>query len=137
MKVKTFISSLVICLVSASAWAQDNVVYHINDTPSQAVGALRNAKNHLDTDPSAKITMVTHATGVDFLMNDAKDRNGNPYEVAVQELARRGVKFEVCEITLQNRNLKKDQFIQEVAYTPSGVVRLTKLQRQGFAYVKP
>jgi hypothetical protein len=49
----------------------------------------------------------------------------------------RGVKFEVCEITLKNRNLKKDQFIQEADFTPSGVVRLAKLQKQGFAYIRP
>ena len=81
--------------------------------------------------------MVSHATGVDFLMQDAKDRNGNPYEIAVQELVARGVVFEVCEITLKNRNLKREQFIAEAKFTPSGVVRLAKLQTQGWAYIKP
>jgi intracellular sulfur oxidation DsrE/DsrF family protein len=70
-------------------------------------------------------------------MKDAKDRNGNLYEVAVQELVARGVKFEVCEITLKNRGLKKEQFIEEAAFTPSGVVRVAKLQREGAAYIKP
>jgi hypothetical protein len=55
----------------------------------------------------------------------------------VQELAARGVKFEVCEITLKNRSLKKEQFIGEATFTPSGVVRLTKLQMQGWAYIRP
>jgi hypothetical protein len=41
------------------------------------------------------------------------------------------------EITLKNRNLKKEQFIQEAEFTPSGVVRLAKLQKQGAAYIKP
>ena len=129
--------TVVLSLAATSLWAQDKVAYHINDAATQALGGLRNAKNHLDTDPSAKITVVTHATGVDFLMQDAKDRNGNPYEIAVQELIKRGVKFEVCEITLTNRNLKREQFIPEASFTPSGVVRLTKLQTQGFAYIKP
>jgi intracellular sulfur oxidation DsrE/DsrF family protein len=43
----------------------------------------------------------------------------------------------VCEITLKNRNLKKDQFVQEANFTQSGVVRVTKLQGQGYAYLKP
>jgi intracellular sulfur oxidation DsrE/DsrF family protein len=43
----------------------------------------------------------------------------------------------VCEITLRNRNLKREQFIQEAEFTPSGVVRLTKLQVAGHAYIKP
>lgn len=65
------------------------------------------------------------------------DRNDAPYAATVAALKNRGVRFEVCEITLKNRNLKKEQFIQEADFTPSGVVRLTQLQRQGFAYIKP
>lgn len=131
------ILGLVLGLGAVGAMAQDKVVYHFDDSAAQALKGLRNIKNHLDTDAGAQITVVTHANGVDFLMTDAMDRNGNPYEIAVQELVRRGVKFEVCEITLTNRKLKKDQFIPEASFTPSGVVRLAKLQHQGFAYIKP
>ncbi len=128
-----------VCLLLSAftASAQDKVVYHINDAKTQALAGLRNVKNHLDTDPQAQITVVTHAEGVDFLMQDAMDRNGNPYEIAVQLLVARGVKFEVCEITLKNRGLKKEQFIQEASFVPSGVVRLAQLQHQGYAYIKP
>jgi uncharacterized protein len=52
-------------------------------------------------------------------------------------LVARGVRFEICEITLKNRNLKREQFIQEADFTPSGVVRLAKLQNAGAAYIKP
>lgn len=136
-KLITTASFCLLCGLLSEAAAQDRVVYHINDTAAQALAGLRNIKNHLDTDPTALITVVTHANGVDFLMEDAKDRNGNPYELTVQELVKRKVKFEVCEITLQNRNLKKSLFIPEASFTPSGVVRITKLQREGHAYIKP
>lgn len=119
------------------AWAQDKVVYHIDDATAQALKGLRNVRNHLDTDPSARITVVTHANGVDFLLDGAKDVNGSPYAGPVAALVARGVKFEVCEITLKNRSLKKEQFIQEADFTPSGVVRLAKLQGLGAAYIKP
>ena len=131
------VMALMLAAGAAAALAQDGVIYHINDSESQALAGLRNARNHLDTDPAAKITFVVHAQGVDFLMEGAKDRNGGLYAGPVSALASRGVKFEVCEITLKNRNLKKDQFLQEVDFTPSGVVRIAKLQYQGFAYIKP
>jgi hypothetical protein len=48
------------------------------------------------------------------------------------------VKFDVCEITLRNRKLSKDQFIDEVDYVPSGVAEIARLQqREGFAYLRP
>ncbi|MES2714152.1 MAG: DsrE family protein [Pseudomonadota bacterium] len=122
---------------SGLAQAQDLVVYHIDDTSSQALKGLRNIRNHIDTDPGARITVVTHAFGVDFLMEGMKDRNESAFAASVAALTARGVKFEVCEITLKNRNLKKEQFIQEADFTPSGVVRLAKLQKQGHAYIKP
>jgi intracellular sulfur oxidation DsrE/DsrF family protein len=120
------------------SFAQDKVVYHIDDAAAQATKGLRNIKNHLDTEPTTKITVVTHALGVDFLMTDAQDKGGYPYQLLVQDLVKRGVRFEVCEITLKNRNLKKEQFIAEANFTPSGVVRIAQLQtREGNAYIKP
>lgn len=116
----------------------DKVVYHVNDTGAQATNAIRNVGNHLEVNPKAKIVIVTHALGVDFLMNDAKDRNGNPYHVAVEQLKNQGVSFEVCEITLRNRKLNKDQFIPEASFVPSGVAEITRLQqREGYAYLRP
>jgi intracellular sulfur oxidation DsrE/DsrF family protein len=138
MNVRQWLAAALLALMSSLVWAQaDTVVYHVSDAEAQALGALRNVRNHLDTDPAAKIIVVTHALGVDFLMEGAKDKAGNPYAALVSALKSRGVAFEVCEITLKNRNLKKEQFIQEADFTPSGVVRLAKLQHQGYAYIRP
>jgi len=134
---KKLIVATLLAAAALTSNAQDLVVYHINDTATQALSALRNVRNHLDTDPTAKIHVVAHAFGVDFLMQGMKDRNENTFATTVAALKNRGVKFEVCEITLKNRNLKKDQFIEEADFTPSGVVRLSKLQKEGAAYIKP
>ena len=137
MSIKSFVVAVVLFLAAGLSWAQDTVAYHIDDTAAQALKGLRNIRNHIDTDPTAKITVVTHAFGVDFLMEGAKDVNGGSFAGPVAALVARGVKFEVCEITLKNRSLKKEQFIQEAEFTPSGVVRIAKLQKQGYAYIKP
>lgn len=137
MSMRSFVLASVLAATCSLSWAQDKVVYHINDAASQALSGLRNVRNHLDVDPNAKITVVSHGEGVDFLMEGAKDRNGNGYDTLVAALVSRGVNFEVCEITLKNRSLKKEQFIQEANFTPSGVVRIARLQTQGAAYIKP
>lgn len=137
MTVRHLLACAALFFAATSACAQDKVAYHVSDTAAQALGALRNVRNHLDTDPTAKITVVTHALGIDFLMEGAKDANGSAYAGPVAALKNRGVSFEICEITLKNRNLKKEAFIQEADFTPSGVVRLTKLQLQGYAYIRP
>jgi intracellular sulfur oxidation DsrE/DsrF family protein len=116
----------------------DKVVYHINDSGAQAVNALRNIGNHLEVNPQARIVVVTHAQGVDFLMEGAKDRNGNPYDRRIEELKAQGIQFDVCEITLRNRKLTRGQFIPEATFVPSGVAEITRLQqREGYAYLRP
>jgi uncharacterized protein len=129
--------ALMLTFAAAGAFAQEKVVYHFDGGLAQATKGLRNISNHLEVDPKAKIIAVAHADGVDFLMEGAKDRLG-PFDARVQELMGRGVKFQVCEITLRNRKLKKDQFILGVEFVPSGVVQITHLQQQdGYAYLKP
>ena len=137
MRISSFLAAAVLTVAAATAWAQEKVVYHIDNATLQGLKGLRNVRNHIDTDPSVKITVVTHADGVDMLMEGAKAANGTEYAPLVSALKGRGVNFEICEITLKNRNLKKVQFIQEADFTPSGVVRIAKLQGQGFAYIKP
>ena len=133
---RTLIAATLIAGTALVAQAQDLVVYDIDNAEAQAVKGLRNIRNHLDVDPSAKITVVTHAQGVDFLMEGVTGPAGQ-FAPLVSALKSRGVSFEVCEITLKNRNLKKEQFIQEADFTPSGVVLLARLQKEGASYIKP
>lgn len=118
----------------------DKVVYHIDNAAAQATKGLRNIRNHLDVAPDTKIVVVTHADGVDFLLEGAKDKANSNIEYAslVSALVARGVSFEVCEITLKNRGLDKQLFVLDAQFTPSGVLRVARLQaREGYAYLKP
>jgi len=127
-----------LCAATFAASAQDKVVYHFDSGIAQATKGLRNIRNHLDVDPTVKIIAVAHAEGVDFLMEGAKTTNNQEFAALVGDLSARGVKFEICEITLKNRNLKKEQFILGPSFTPSGVVRIANLQaREHYAYIKP
>jgi uncharacterized protein len=143
MKRRLILAALAATSLAASGCAsmgerQDKVVYHINEGVAQASNGLRNIGNHLEVNPKAKIVVVSHAQGVDFLMKGAKDKNGNNYEDIVERLKMRGVQFDVCEITLRNRKLAKDQFIEYATYVPSGVAEVTRLQqREGYAYLRP
>jgi intracellular sulfur oxidation DsrE/DsrF family protein len=133
-------AAIAVASLVASAAPGDpvKVVYHMNEGIDHAPQALRNVRNHLSVDPKAKIVFVSHAAGIDFLMKDAKDKNGNPFEVTVQDLVSKGVEFRVCEITLKSRNIDKSKLIEEVKYVPSGVAEVSRLQfQEGYAYLKP
>lgn len=114
------------------------VVYHFSEAGEQPSRGLQYIRNQLEADPKAKIVVVAHAAGVDFLMKGAKTPRGNPYLEAIEELDLQDVKFLVCEITLRERNLRHDQFVEQAKFVPSGVAEIARLQsREGYAYIKP
>lgn len=116
----------------------DKVVYHVNEGLEQANNALRNIRNHLSVNPDAQIKVVTHARGIDFLMEGAQDANGNPFNIPVEELAMQGVEFNVCAITLKSRDIDQSVLIPEAKVVASGVGEVTRLQaREGYVYLKP
>lgn len=123
---------------SAAASEPTKTVYHINTGVEAAAAALNNIRNHLNAEPKARIVVVTHGPGIDFLLSDAKDSRGREFSASVSELAGRGVDFRVCNNTLQTRNIDPAKLLMEAKIVPSGVAEVARLQaREGFVYLKP
>lgn len=120
-----------------AAEQEEKVVYHISDSVN-ATNALNNIRNHLNASPKAKIVVVTHGGGIDFLLDGAKNKTGNPYDIPVEELAARNVDFRVCNNTLESRKIDKSRLLPEATIVPSGTAEIGRLQAQeGFVYLKP
>lgn len=122
--------------VAPAPEAQERVVYHVNDASIARI-AMRNVENHVSASPDAKIVLVTHGKGIDFLLNEAKDDKGT-FAPQVAGLKARGVEFRVCRNTLKSRNLGDEAVIMEAQVVPSGVAEIGKLQaKEGYVYLKP
>jgi len=120
---------------SASTW--DRVVFHVDDTRT-ARWALMLASSYLDDVPTAKIVFVAYSSGVDFLLEDAKDQRDDPYDYAVLRLVERSVDFRACAATLAARKISKKDLLEEVDIVPSGISEIARLQvKDGYAYLKP
>ncbi len=126
---------------AGEARAQDRpvrTVYHFSRGLEQASRGLEYIRNHLEADAGAQIVVVAHAAGVDFLRKGAKTAKGNEYRGAIGDLELQGVQFRVCGITLRERGLRREQFLPEVRFVPSGVEEIARLQaREGYAYLSP
>jgi hypothetical protein len=132
-------AALWLALSFGSVLAQDiKVVYHVNSGLDTASAILGNVRNHLGADPSAKITVVTHGPGIDFLLDGAKDNKGREFSGMVADLAGKGVQFRVCNNTLTTRNIDPNKVSMEAKIVPSGVAEVARLQaKEGHVYLKP
>lgn len=143
MKLTALLAATVFAAATLSGCAakkgpeDEKVVYHINDAANARV-AMRNVQNHLNANPQAKVVVVTHGKGIDFLLVDAKDDKGEAYTAQIAGLKDKGVDFAVCANTLKGRKLQNDAVILDAKVVPSGVGELGKLQsEQGYVYIKP
>ena len=115
-----------------------NVVYHMSEGIPQASRAIGNIRNHLAADPTAKIVVVTHGAGIDFLLDGANNTAGQSFAGAIGDLAAKGVEFRVCNNTLVARNIDPAKVAMEAKVVPSGVSEVARLQaREGYAYLRP
>lgn len=114
------------------------VVYQFSEGLEQASRGLANVRNHLVADPSARIVVVSLGPGVDFILDGAHDKNGNPYHAAIDELALKGVEFRVCNNTLKSRGIDPGKVDMNAKIVPAGVAEIARLQaKEGFVYIKP
>jgi intracellular sulfur oxidation DsrE/DsrF family protein len=125
-------------LLATLSWSQVKVVYHLSEGIPQASRAIGNIRNHLNADPTAKIVVVAHGLGIDFLLDGATNQLDQPFAGSVGELAGKGVEFRVCNNTLATRKLSKDRVVMEASVVPSGVAEVARLQaKDGFVYLRP
>jgi uncharacterized protein len=134
---------LVAWLLAAQPWNRPvpsmggaRVVYHVAGNDN--IGAvLRTLRNHLDAAPEAKIVIVAHNSGIEFLLQGAADDSGRPYAAAVSEFRARGVEFRVCTNTLTRRQIDMRAVIPEAVLVPSGIEEISRLQaREGYTYLR-
>lgn len=128
-------AGLLACTLS---FAQIKVVYHLTDGVAQAAKAMNNIRNHLNADPTAKIVVVSHGSGIDFMLEGAQTPNGASFTGNISDLAGKGVEFRVCNNTLVSRKINKDKLAMEAVVVPSGVAEVARLQaNEHFVYLKP
>src|SRR5574343_717499 len=125
-------------LLSALSMAQIKVVYHLSEGVPQASRAIGNIRNHLAADPEAKIVVVTHGLGIDFLIDGATNQLDQPFAGSISDLANKGVEFRVCNNTLVSRKISPEKLVMEAKVVPSGVAEVARLQaKEGFVYLRP
>jgi len=144
---------ILVGLVTITALAQSNdakyasavphkIAIQVNQNDKAVMDlALNNAKNVIDYYKSkgenVAVEIVTYGPGLHMLRADTspvKDR------IAVMSLENANVTFAACGNTQANQSKAENKpvvLISEAKVTPSGVVRLMELQKQGYAYLRP
>lgn len=105
----------------------------VGDSDAQRRAFLQIAKVLEDIGPDkVKIEVVTYEGGIHVLLADNQDT-----ATLLAALARQGVRFKACRISMRSHGLKEDDFPIEVDYVPAGAPEMIRLQLQGYRYWRP
>lgn len=112
-----------------------NLVLHIDSGENDKMNLiLRNAANYLNALPGEKFEAVIAANGPGvrhFTMA------GSEFEEKLKDLAKKGVKFRVCANALADNGITKDSLWPFCEVVPAGLVEIVRLEKAGYAYIKP
>lgn len=110
------------------------VVIHVTNNSKRVYQAALNYSYSLTSHygDKAKIEIVANGPGIGLL-----NKNNN-YTNEIKELLDSGVKISACNTTVRiMRKFKELPIIEGVTFTPTGVVRVIELQKQGYLYLHP
>ena len=101
-----------------------------NDTLQQKAFTkqLQNLTAHW---PNAKIEVVVYNNGIDYLMISK-----SKYIETIKELNTNGVIFLVCENTMAQRKITKEELLPEANTVPAGIAEIVEKQEKGWSYIK-
>lgn len=112
-----------------------DLILHIDSKEDSVMKmVLRNANNYLKALPQEKFELVVVANGggvVHFVPGQKE------FEEIGLDLAQKGVKFKLCANALADHNLTQAQMWPICEVVPAGLVEIVRLQRAGYAYIKP
>jgi uncharacterized protein len=92
---------------------------------------LKQINNLLTAAPNAKIEVVCHNNGIEFL-TAAKTKQG----AGITELKAKGVVFAACENTLRERKIEKTAIVPEAIFVPAGILEVVMKEEKGYSYLK-
>lgn len=127
--------TLFLTLTSGIAAAADlQVVLQVSD-PDEAKWnlALNNARN-LQADlgkANVDVEIVVYGPGIGMLK--AESLVGN----RITDSTAAGIRIVACENTMKAQKLKRDDMLASIEYVPAGVVEISRLQKQGWSYLRP
>ena len=93
---------------------------------------MRQAKNFLIAEPSARLEIVCHGPGLDLITKDK-----TTVQKEIEELHNQSkVVFAACEATMKRRGVDKSQLLPFVKTVPLANLEFSSKQQDGWSYIK-
>jgi intracellular sulfur oxidation DsrE/DsrF family protein len=124
----------------AGGGKRHKVVYHLNEADvNKTKFALSNMQNHIKGTPGGAdaldIQAVIHGPALKHFARGGIDPK---VKATYEELLTQGVQFNACGNTIKAFHLPLSNLLEGMQEVPEGgVVRIMRLQQEGYVYIRP
>lgn len=110
-----------------------SVVHIVSSDESEQETALAISRNLLDDESGSidDVAVVAQAGGIKAVTA------GGETEQKVRSLLDDGVSFKACSNTLEMMDLEESDLVEGIETVPEGAVEVTRLETEGYAYMRP
>ncbi|NHN41606.1 hypothetical protein G9C85_08140 [Halorubellus sp. JP-L1] len=110
-----------------------SLVHLVSGDESEHETALAIARNLLEDESESidDVAVVAQAGGIDAVTSEGEHAEN------VRELLADDVSFAACENTLETKDLTPADLVDGVETVPEGAVEVTRLENEGYAYMRP
>ena len=124
--------TLVFVNYSVGQTKEHRIVFHLATSDTLAQKALvKQVSNVLEYWNTARIEVVVHNNGINFMkLEEAR------FAKEIAALKQQGVVFAVCENTMKQRKIEKNQILQSAVFVPVGLAEIVLRQEEGWSYIK-
>ncbi len=138
-----FLFSILVLFIGFTSWSQDaksgydadyapKIIFQVTTNDTMSYSALsRQLNNIITAAPKAQIEVMCHGPGMNLIHKEKS--NVLPQ---IKALAARGIDFVGCEFTMKQKNIKREQLMDECRTVPGGILEIVDKQNQGYAYIK-
>lgn len=134
---RIFISILLFLMITTTFVYSQNIQHKVvfqftnaHDTLQQKAftNQLNNLLNHW---PDVQIEVVNYNQGIEYMM-----LTKSKHIDAINTLHAKGVKFVVCQNTMNRLKITREQLLPIIEIVPAGIAEIVEKQEQGWSYIK-
>lgn len=115
-----------------SSTESHKIVFQLITADTTAHKAFMKQLNNIHKiSPNSDIQVVVHGPAI-----QAFEKSKSIINAQIEDAIKRGVVFSICEFSLQERKVSKDQLLSNLFFVKAGILHIVELQEKNYIYIK-
>lgn len=142
MRIQSILLTLSMSLAVLSVFAQKRgktpeveplkIIFQLTTDDTLAHKALmKQLTNITSVEPGVMIEVVCHGPGLSILQ-----KSKSKVQDKIAHFTSKGVTFKACEFSMSERNVPREDILDEAGFVQAGIVHIVKKQKEGWNYIK-